>query len=160
MADESTKKRVAAFTIAIARALGSSAQEIRSMARGTYLHDVDNDRIPFSDASEIVAAQHECYDGTGFPRGLKGNEIPFGARILRVAYALDALLTGRPPLGGNAIPWEKTERSYHRAVSISQAKEEIQRASGAVFDPNVVSAFVEIPEGVWADLIQEFSKNV
>jgi len=159
MADESTKKRVAAFTIAIARALGSSAQDIRSMARGAYLHDADNDSIPFTDARDIVAAQHQSYDGTGFPRGLKGNEIPVGARILRLAYALDALLTGRPALGSNGISWEKTERSYHRAVSISEAKDEIQRASGAVFDPKVVSAFLEIPEGVWADLIQEISKN-
>jgi HD-GYP domain-containing protein (c-di-GMP phosphodiesterase class II) len=68
MAGESTQKRVAAFTIAIARALGSSVQEIRSMARGAYLHDCDS--IPLADAAEIVAAQHESYDGTGFPKSL------------------------------------------------------------------------------------------
>ena len=159
MADESRKKRVAAFTIAIARALDSSVQETRSMARGAYLHDCDSDSIPFPDAAEIVAAQHESYDGTGFPKALKGDEIPLGARILRVADALDALLTGRPPLGGNVIRWINTEKRHHRAVSILEAREEIQHASGALFDPKVVNAFLGIPDGVWADLIQEISKN-
>ena len=95
MADEFTKKRVAAFTIAIGRALDRSAQDIRTTARAAILHDVDIDSIPFTDASEIVAAQHESYDGTGFPKGLKGGEIPLGARILRVADALDACFGAR-----------------------------------------------------------------
>jgi len=154
MADEFTKKRVAAFTIAIGRALDRSAQDIRTTARAAILHDVDIDSIPFTDASEIVAAQHESYDGTGFPKGLKGGEIPLGARILRVADALDALLTGRPPLGGNVLPWVQSERHYHRKVSISEAKGQIQRASGTVFDPRIVNAFLGMPDGIWADLIQ------
>jgi HD-GYP domain-containing protein (c-di-GMP phosphodiesterase class II) len=57
------------------------------------------------------------------------------------------------------MPWVNTERRYHSAVSISEAKEEIQRASGALIDPKVVNAFLGIPEGVWADLIQEISKT-
>jgi response regulator RpfG family c-di-GMP phosphodiesterase len=127
------------------------------MARGAFLHDVESGSISFTDASEIVAAQHESYDGTGFPKCLKGEEIPLG--ILRVAYALDALLTGRPPLGGNVIPWVKTERRFYRAVSISEAKEKIQRASGALFDPNVVKVFLDIPDGIWLGLIQQVSEN-
>jgi len=111
-------------------------------------------RFRFTNASEIVAAQHESYDGTGFPKGLKGGEIPLGARILRVADALDALLTGRPPLGGNVLPWVQSERHYHRKVSISEAKGQIQRASGTVFDPRIVNAFLGMPDGIWADLIQ------
>jgi len=102
-----------------------------------------------------VAAQHESYDGTGLPQGLKGEAIPLGARILRVADALDALLTGRPPLGNNVIPWAESERRSHRAVSISEAKEEIQRASGTLLDPTVVNVFLSMPEGIWGDLMQQ-----
>jgi HD-GYP domain-containing protein (c-di-GMP phosphodiesterase class II) len=144
MADDFTKKRVTAFTIAIARVLGSSDQEVRGMARGAFLHDLDSDSIPFADASEIVAAQHESYDGTGSPRGLKAEEIPLGARILRVALVFDTLTTGSLP---------------GRAVSISDAKEEIRRASEALFDPKVVDAFLGMPESIWADLIREISED-
>jgi hypothetical protein len=105
------------------------------------------DIIPFTDASEIVAAQRESYDGTG-PKGIKGDDIPLGARILRLAYELDALLTGRPPLGGN-------EKRFYPAVPISEAKERIQHASGAAFDPEIVSAFLAKPDGLWAQLVDD-----
>jgi HD-GYP domain-containing protein (c-di-GMP phosphodiesterase class II) len=156
MADELGKKRVAAFTMALGRALGRADLDIRVTARAAVLHDVEIDTIPFTTVSEIVAAQHESFDGTGFPKGLKGEAIPLGARILRVADALEALLTGRPPLGDNVIAWEKG-RSSHRAVSISEAKKAIQRASGKLFDPNVVNVFLSMPDGVWADLMQHIS---
>jgi HD-GYP domain-containing protein (c-di-GMP phosphodiesterase class II) len=154
MADEFTKKRVAAFTIALGRGLGRSDQDIRITARAAILRDAEIDGIPFTDAAEIVAAQHESFDGMGFPRGLKADEIPLGARILRVADALDALLTGRPPIGGNVIPWLESERPSHHPVSISKAKEQIQRASGTLFDPNVVNVFLSMPDGIWDDLIE------
>src|SRR4029079_12169442 len=80
------------------------------------------DSIPFADASAIVSAQHESYDGTGFPRGLKG-EVPLGSRVLRIAAAFDALVTGRPASG---------------TISIPAAKEEILRASGTRFDPKIL----------------------
>lgn len=114
------------------------------MARAAYLHDSDADRLPFADASEIVAAQHESYDGTGSPKGLKGDEIPLGARVLRVAYMLEGLITGT---------------SSSRALLISEAKEEIQRASGTLFDPKIVNAFLAMPDGIWADLVQEISEK-
>jgi len=66
------------------------------------------DSIPFADASAIVSAQHESYDGTGFPRGLKG-EVPLGSRVLRIAAAFDALVTGRPASGTISIPAAKEE---------------------------------------------------
>src|SRR4051812_6121697 len=147
MADAFTKKRVAAFTIAIGRVLGRSVQDLGTTARAAFWHDLDSDSIPFTDAAEVVAAQRESYDGTG-PKGLKGDEIPLGACILRLAYALDAMLAGRPPLGGN-------ERRYYRAVPILEAKERIQRASGTVFNPKVVNAFLEMPNWIWADLIHQ-----
>ena len=110
------------------------------MARGSIFEDTDSDSIPFADVAVIVAAQRESYDGTGFPRRLKGDEIPLGARILRVANMLDALTTGRAP---------------YRAVSTSEAKEEIQRASGSLLDPRVVNTFLEIPDAIWADLMKQ-----
>ena len=142
MTDEFGKKRIAAFTIAIGRALGRSDQEIRTTARSVFSDDLDNVSIPHVETSEIEAALHESYDGTGFPMGLKGDEIPLGARILRIVLAFDALIVPDPPA---------------LAGSISKAKEEIQRASGTVFDPKIVNAFLEMPDGIWADLIQELS---
>ncbi|MGB2677590.1 MAG: HD-GYP domain-containing protein [Candidatus Acidiferrum sp.] len=95
-------------------------------------------RIPFlRDAAEIVLAHHEFFDGTGYPRGLKGEEIPLGARIVAVADALNAMIFDRP---------------YRRAQPLSHAREEIRRCSGAQFDPKVVEVFFSLPESLWAEL--------
>ena len=110
------------------------------MARGAFFQESTGDNIPFADVALIVAAQRESYDGTGFPKRLKGDEIPLGARILRVAHMFDALTTGRAPF---------------RAVSTSDAKEEIQRAAGSLLDPKVVDTFLEIPDAIWVDLMKE-----
>src|SRR5512135_3757357 len=116
---EGHSKRVTAFTIAIARAMGLQQDAIRVIARGAFLHDIGKmaipdailrkpgaltpeeteimkehcykgfqmlRRIPFlQEAAEIVHAHQEKYDGTGYPRGLKGDEIPLGARIFSIA---------------------------------------------------------------------------
>lgn len=82
--------------------------------------------------------------GQDFLEDLEETKFPLGARILRVAQAFDALVTGHPPSG---------------AVSISEAREEIQRASGTRFDPKIVNVFLGMPEGIWADLIQELSEH-
>jgi HD-GYP domain-containing protein (c-di-GMP phosphodiesterase class II) len=81
----------------------------------------------FAAAAEIIRTHHEHFDGSGYPRGLKGEEIPLGARVFAVADALDALTVTRP---------------YHQAVSFDAAIEEIQRASGKDFDPAVVEGFL------------------
>ncbi|MCL4524247.1 MAG: response regulator, partial [Acidobacteria bacterium] len=68
-------------------------------------------RIPFlKEAAEIVLAHQERYDGSGYPRGLKGDEIPLGARIFAIADTLDAMISDRP---------------YRRALSLAEAHEEI-----------------------------------
>jgi response regulator RpfG family c-di-GMP phosphodiesterase len=139
MDDDSTKKRITAFTIAIAKALGRSVQEVRTIATGAFLHDLGSASIPSPEVSAIVSAQHESYDGTGSPHGLQGEEIPLGARILRIAAAFDALVTGRRASG---------------AISIGEARKEIERASGTLFDPKIVATFLEMPDGIWVDLIQ------
>ena len=78
-------------------------------------------RIPFlREAAEIVLAHQEYFDGTGYPRGLRGEAIPLGARIFAIADALDAMISDRP---------------YRSALPIQHAREEIRRCSGTQFDP-------------------------
>lgn len=72
---------------------------------------------------EIVLAHHERFDGTGYPHGLRGAEIPLGARIVSVADALSAMTEERP---------------YRRALTLEQAVDEVLRGSGSAFDPHVV----------------------
>lgn len=95
-------------------------------------------RIPFlRDAAEIVLAHQEFYDGTGYPRGLRGDQIPLGARIFSIADALDAMISDRP---------------YRKALPMSHAMEEIRRCAGTQFDPKIVEVFNTIPEQHWQDL--------
>jgi putative nucleotidyltransferase with HDIG domain len=95
-------------------------------------------RIPFlRDAAEIVLAHQEFFDGTGYPRGLKGDQIPLGARIFTVADSLDAMISDRP---------------YRKALPMSHALEEIRRCSGTQFDPKVTEVFLSIPEQHWLEL--------
>jgi len=87
-------------------------------------------RIGFlKDAAEIVYAHHEQYNGEGYPRGLKGENIPIGARVFMVADVYDALTS---------------ERSYHRAMTYEEAAAEIKRLRGSHFDPSVVDTFMAI----------------
>jgi len=74
----------------------------------------------------VIKHHHEWYDGTGYPDGLKGEEIPLGARIISVADAYDTMTTARP---------------YRAVVSQQEALEELRRFSGTQFDPELVEAF-------------------
>lgn len=95
-------------------------------------------RIPFlREAAQIVLAHQEYFDGTGYPRGLKGEQIPLGARIFAVADALDAMVSDRP---------------YRKALSIEHARGEIKRCSGTQFDPKVVEVFLALPDTLWLEL--------
>jgi putative nucleotidyltransferase with HDIG domain len=95
-------------------------------------------RIPFlRDAAEIVLAHQEFFDGSGYPRNLRGEQIPLGARIFSIADALDAMISDRP---------------YRRALSMQHAREEIRRCAGTQFDPKIVEVFQSIPESHWMEL--------
>jgi putative nucleotidyltransferase with HDIG domain len=176
---EGHSKRVTAFTIAIARAMGLSGEKIRVIARGAFLHDIGKmaipdaillkpgaltpeeteimrehcfrgyqmlKKIPFlAEAAEIVYAHQERFDGTGYPRGLSGNDIPLGARIFSVADTLDAITSDRP---------------YRTARPITVAREEIERFCGRQFDPEVVRVFLEMPETIWDDLRKEINSQI
>jgi putative nucleotidyltransferase with HDIG domain len=173
---EGHSKRVTAFTIAIARKMGLSREEIRIIARGAFLHDIGKmaipdeilnkpgklteeetvimrehcyrgyriiSRIPFlAEAAEIVYSHQERYDGLGYPRGLKGNEIPLGSRIFAIADTLDAMRSNRP---------------YRAAQPIEKVREEIKLWSGRQFDPDIVKVFLEMPDNIWEDLRKDIS---
>lgn len=80
-------------------------------------------------ASEIPYCHHEKWDGTGYPRGLKGNQIPLAARIFAVVDVWDALISDRP---------------YRKAWPKDKVIEHIQKQSGTPFDPKVVECFIKI----------------
>jgi response regulator RpfG family c-di-GMP phosphodiesterase len=80
-------------------------------------------------AIDIPYCHHERWDGTGYPRGLKGEEIPLSARIFSVVDVYDALRSDRP---------------YRKAMSESSVKDYIREQSGAQFDPRVVEKFFEL----------------
>jgi putative nucleotidyltransferase with HDIG domain len=83
--------------------------------------------VPFMEqAAEIVRSHQERYDGSGYPRGLEGDAIPWGARLFAVIDVLDAMTSDRP---------------YRRALSFDTAKAEIHRLSKIQFDPRAVGAF-------------------
>jgi putative nucleotidyltransferase with HDIG domain len=90
------------------------------------------------EAAAIVLAHHEWYNGTGYPRGLKGEEIPLTARILTVVDALDAMTA--------------EDRPYRQPVTIQVAMERIHAAAGIQFDPAVVEAFTAVSAADWQTL--------
>src|SRR5690606_5298903 len=82
-------------------------------------------------ALDIPYAHHERWDGTGYPRGLKGEEIPLAARIFAIADVFDALTSDRP---------------YRKAWTRAEALEHIGKGVGTHFDPRVADAFFELVE--------------
>jgi len=81
--------------------------------------------------TEIIMAHHERMDGRGYPKGLQGNQIPIGARIIAVLDAYESMTLGRP---------------YREAMSHAEALREIQQCRGTQFDPRVVEAFSQVFE--------------
>ncbi len=102
-------------------------------------------KIPFlADAAEIVYSHQEWYDGSGYPRGLKGDGIPLGARIFSIADTLDAITSDRP---------------YRPAQTYEAAQSEIRRYSGTQFDPEIVTVFLEMPAAFWIGLRKDVNAS-
>ena len=79
--------------------------------------------------ARIVLTHHERFDGTGYPQGLSGTQVPIEARILQVADAFDAITSDRP---------------YQPALPVAYALNEMRRCSGSQFDPDVVDAIMAL----------------
>jgi cyclic di-GMP phosphodiesterase len=164
-------RRVAMYSTRIAKKLGAAEQELKTIARGAWLHDIGKlatpdaillkpgaltqeewrimqrhaeigydlvKRIPFlANAAEIIWTHHERWDGCGYPRGLKGRDIPLGARIFAVADTVDAMTSDRP---------------YRPALSFEEAEEEIRGGSGSRYDSQVAGAFLSVAIENWKAL--------
>lgn len=93
---------------------------------GRILADTDSPLLML--ACEIAMTHHEKYDGSGYPLGLKGSQIPLGGRIVAVADVFDALNSHRP---------------YKRAWSLQDSRAYVEEHSGSHFDPSCVAAFIK-----------------
>ncbi len=115
-----------------------SEEEWEQMRRHPLLGQQILTGIEFlAEAARIVAEHHECWDGSGYPLGLRGEEIDLGARIFAVADAFDALTSDRLYRAG---------RSHEIAVA------ELLQGSGTQFDPRVINAFLRVPPAEWTML--------
>lgn len=157
--------RVAAYAWLLGKQMGLKGQELEMLYRGALLHDVGKIGIPdavlrkegpldpmewaimrthvnmgvrmlehiefLRPALDVVRCHHERWDGLGYPEGLKGTAIPLSARIFAVCDTYDAITSDRP---------------YRSAKSHRTAIEELLRFAGSQFCPDVVTAFLRLPE--------------
>ena len=89
-------------------------------------------------AKRFAGTHHEKWNGTGYPRGLKGEEIPLEGRIMAVADVFDALVSERP---------------YKKALTHEEAVELIRKESGTHFDPRMVDVFLDVSEDIWVEFM-------
>jgi cyclic di-GMP phosphodiesterase len=161
-------RRVSLYSLKILSRIGGTEQQFQSTAMGAWLHDIGKlgipdaillkpgpltseerlvmqrhpqigfdliKRIPFlAEAAEIILMHHERCDGSGYPLGLKGQDIPLGARIFAVSDTVDAMTSDRP---------------YRSAKPFQEAREQIQRGSGKLYDAQVAETFLNIPNETW-----------
>ncbi len=165
-------KRVAMYSLEIAKRMGFSMEKQDEIYMMGLLHDVGKIGVPDSvinknkrlDDDEFALIQkhpeiggsilgnieemprlaygakwhHERYDGTGYPDGLKGDEIPIEARIITVADAYDAMMSNR---------------SYRKMLPVEKVKSEIMQGKGTQFDPQIADIMLElIDEGIFNNL--------
>jgi HD-GYP domain-containing protein (c-di-GMP phosphodiesterase class II) len=162
---EGHTKRVTDITVQLARIMGVSEGDLVHIHRGALLHDMGKMGVPdgilfkpgslseadwlimrshpqfaydmlspiqyLRSALDIPYCHHEKWDGTGYPRQLKEEQIPLSARIFAVVDVWDALISDRP---------------YRPAWSKTKALDHIREQSGKHFDPNVVTAFLDLPK--------------
>jgi putative nucleotidyltransferase with HDIG domain len=167
-ATEGHSRRVCRFALEIAKAMGLSEGQHKTIAMGAYLHDIGKlalpdgillkpgpltaqerlfmqqhvqtgydlvKQIPFlADAAELIRTHHERYDGSGYLRGLKTEQIPIGARIFAVADSLDAITSDRP---------------YRSALPFEEGFRVIRTESGRLYDPQVTGAFFSLSKETW-----------
>jgi len=157
---EGHSNRVSELACLLAAEVGLNATTLKAIERGSLLHDIGKigvsdgilhkrsglspeewkimhlhpdigariiEDIPFlQETLPIIRYHHERWDGSGYPVGLSGKDIPLQARIFAVADAFDALISDRP---------------YRERIPVSEARAYIREQAGALFDPEIVSAF-------------------
>ncbi len=82
----------------------------------------------FEAVADIVRSHHERYDGKGYPDGLKGEDIPLGARIIAIADSIDAMISDRP---------------YRKGMDTEMCKEQIRKNIGIMYDPKIATKVLE-----------------
>ena len=161
------------LALAVGRELGMDPEALDEVARAAELHDLGKVAIPdeilnkpgpldetewgfmrrhtiigerillaapaLKPVARLVRTSHERYDGSGYPDGLVGDEIPLGARIVGVCDAFDAMISERP---------------YRDRLTESEAVAELERCSGHQFDPQVVTAFVQVMDRARAGAVR------
>jgi putative nucleotidyltransferase with HDIG domain len=173
---EGHSKRVTAYTIALARAMGIKAAEIKVIARGAFLHDIGKMAIPdeilrkpgaLTTDEQDVMREH-CTRGYHILR-----KIPFLSEAAEIVFAHQEkfdgsgypnhLSGGEIPIGArifavaDALDAITSDRPYRKARSFDVAREEILRCSGTQFDPAVVEVFLKIPNELWHELRTEIT---
>lgn len=99
-------------------------------------YDILSEVPMYNNFVDIILAHHEHFDGSGYPRSLKGEEIPLAARIMSVADSFDAMTTGR---------------IYKSRMTPDQAISELQKMSGIWYDPNVIKYALDVLKSVYID---------
>jgi putative nucleotidyltransferase with HDIG domain len=173
---EGHSKRVTAYTIALARAMGISPAEIKIIARGAFLHDIGKMAIPdeilrkpaaLSPEEQEIMREH-CARGFNILR-----KIPFLSEAAEIVFAHqehydgggypNRLKGGEIPIGARIFAVADTldaitsDRPYRKASSFDTARQEILRCSGTQFDPSVVEVFLKIPNELWHELRSEIT---
>jgi putative nucleotidyltransferase with HDIG domain len=168
---EGHSKRVTAYTIVLARALGISPADIKVIARGAFLHDIGKMAIPDDilhkpgrlTPEELDIIRDHCSHGYEMLR-----KIPSIAEVAEIVLTHHerydgkgyprGLCGGEIPIGSrilavaDALDAITSDWSFHKARSFDAAREEISRCSGSQFDSNVVEAFLKVPHNLWAEL--------
>lgn len=88
------------------------------------------------DPAKLILTHHERFDGAGYPKGLKGEQIPISSRIFALVDTLDAMTSNRP---------------YRKALPLEAVTAEVQRCTGTQFDPDIVDLFLSITRAEWED---------
>jgi len=173
---EGHSKRVTAYTIALARAIGIIPAEIKVIARGAFLHDIGKMAIPdeilrkpgkLTPEEQEVMRDH-CTRGYHMLR-----KIPFLAEAAEIVFSHQehydgggypsGLQGGEIPIGARIFAVADTldaitsDRPYRKARSFDVARAEILRCSGTQFDPAVVEVFLKIPNELWHELRSEIT---
>ncbi len=168
-------RRVSAYARRLGRRLGLSGSDLANCTAGALLHDIGKIGVPeavlrkptalteeewvlmqrhpalgdemlapigiLQGARRVVLQHHERFDGTGYPAGLSGHAIDLGARIFAVVDAHDAITSDRPHRRGRPVP---------------VARDLVALAGGTQFDPEVVAAYVSVPDREWLDIADAY----